>query len=346
MNMTVIDHWEDPESWNRFVDDIAGAAAYHRFEWRELYRDVFHQPTQYLGVARGGSLTGVLPLVRMRTVRGERMLVSLPYVNYAGVCSDDPESAASLWRRAVELARDSGCRWIESRDCAPRPPADEGIVSRHKVREYLPLPDTPEALWNEFPPKLRSQIRKAWKNGLREGVGGPELIPAFHEVYLRNMRFLGSPPLPRCFFEWIADRFRDRVTICTVGNPEQTIAAAFLLGSRRSLEIPWAACCPRQRSSAATMLLYWTAIRFAVESGFRIFDMGRSTPGTGSHRFKRQWGGITLPLEWTYWQRQPPSLPFYTQADGRWALARRVWRTLPLWLTATLGPRLIRHIPS
>lgn len=341
-----VQEWGDGGSWNRYLDGSGSATAYQRFEWRELYREVFRHPGHYLAATRAGALTGVLPLIRLRTIRGERMLVSLPYVNYAGLCADDAASAGALWHEAVCLAEDTGCRWIELREAVPPPSGLNGLTSRHKVRACLPLPEDADALWGSYPAKLRSQVKSAWKKGLREQAGGGELLADFYEVYRRNMRALGSPPLPAAFFEWIAGRFQLQVRICAVADGDRCVAAGFLIGHRTTLEVPWAACRPEYRASAANMLLYWTMIRTAIESGYRTFDMGRSSAGSGSHRFKEQWGGISQPLEWRYWQRRPEPLPSYTHGNGQFALARQVWRRLPLWMTQTLGRRLIRHIPS
>lgn len=345
MTLICVRDWQDADSWNRCLDGAGTATFYQRFEWREMYRDVFRQPTHYLGAECGGTLAGVLPLVLLRTFRGERMLVSLPYVNYAGICAGDPDTAVALWRRAASLAEETGCQWIELRGIAPAPLGAGEVVSRHKIREYLPLPDDPQALWKGYPAKLRSQVKRAWKNGLEARWGGRELLPDFYSIYLRNMRFLGSPPLPKACFEWLGGRFGRQTSVCCVTKGGRTLAAAFLIGFGSTLEVPWAVSRPEGRSSSANMLLYWEMIRFAIESGYRVFDMGRSTPGTGSHRFKEQWGGVSQTLEWVYWRRQSAALPSYTHGNGQMALARRVWSRLPLRMTETLGGRLIRHIP-
>jgi FemAB-related protein (PEP-CTERM system-associated) len=333
------------EAWNRYLDGHAHSKIYHRHEWQSIYRDVFRQTTCQLTARRGAEIVGALPLVFIRTIRAERMLVSLPYVNYAGICANDETATRALWQAAARVAADNGCRWMELRGGASLPNGEGAIVSGHKVRDFLLLPATASDMWEGFRSKLRSQVKKAWKNGLTEKTGGPELLPAFYRVYRRNMRFLGSPPLPDAFFAAVFEQFPDQATICCVEDGGDPVATGILLKSGPVLEVPWAASRPRSRSSAANMLLYWTMIRHAIETGHSVFDMGRSTPGTGSHRFKRQWGGRSRPVAWTYWQRRPADLPSYTQGGQDLAMARRVWSHLPLWLTETLGGRLIRHIP-
>ena len=46
------------------------------------------------------------------------------------------------------------------------------------------------------------------------------------------------------------------------------------------------------------MLLYWQFLKFATANRYPVFDFGRSTPGEGTFRFKKQWGAIPQFLHW------------------------------------------------
>ncbi len=95
---------------------------------------------------------------------------------------------------------------------------------------------------------------------------------------------------------------------------------------------------------AANMLVYWSLMELAVAEDLTIFNFGRCTPGGGTHRFKKQWGGRDEPL---WWYHQPSSESASTPSpdDSAYALATRVWRRLPTAVTNRLGPRLVRFIP-
>ena len=45
--------------------------------------------------------------------------------------------------------------------------------------------------WRVIDRKVRNQMRKAEKEGLRAAIGGVELLDAFYGVLVRNMRDLG-----------------------------------------------------------------------------------------------------------------------------------------------------------
>ena len=81
----------------------------------------------------------------------------------------------------------------------------------------LPLPDRPEALWESFSSKLKSQIRRPQKAGY-EARFGLEHRPAFYEVFARNMRALGTPVLPADLFESITVRLAAHVVFGVVSR--------------------------------------------------------------------------------------------------------------------------------
>jgi hypothetical protein len=84
-----------------------------------------------------------------------------------------------------------------------------------------------------------------------------------------------------------------------------------------------------------------------MAQGRRVFDFGRCSPGSGTHRFKRQWGGADVPLPWLQWRPQlrgaAGAMP---SSDGRlFKLAARVWRLLPRRVATSWGPTFARWLP-
>lgn len=335
----------DPGAWNRAARGRLGAGPFHLWEWGAIYQGSLGLSAHPLSVGTAGEPAAILPLFRMRTLAGRRVLISVPFASTAGLAGDDPAAESALLEAARQTAIDTHCETIELRH-GDREPAG-WVIRRHKVRETLPLPDQADTLWQGFPAKLRSQIRKAWKSGLTESRGGLEWLAAFHAVYAHNMRALGSPPLPRRFFAELLAAFPDLATIHVVRLGERVVAAGLTLGLNGAREVPWAASLDRYRALAPVMLLYWDMIRHATALGERVFDMGRSTPGSGPHRFKQQWGTQTRTLNWAYWLAPGVSPPSATEGGGRLTrLIRRGWRHLPLPIATRLGGWLIRHIPA
>lgn len=92
------------------------------------------------------------------------------------------------------------------------------------------------------------------------------------------------------------------------------------------------------------MLMYWHLLQRAIERGQRVFDFGRSSPGSNTFRFKRQWGAQPEPAVWQYYVRQG-NVGDMRVENGKYNRLIDIWRRLPVGLTRLIGPPIIRGIP-
>jgi serine/alanine adding enzyme len=329
--------------WDAYVKAHPRASLYHRFCWRSIIQSAFGHEAPYLEARdTSGRLRGVLPLVRQRSRLFGDYLVSIPFVNYGGAIADSVELEARLMQQAGELARNVGARHVEFRDPLER----AGWPFRaDKVSLRLSLPGASDELWKRFTSKLRAQIRRAEREGPETRVGGCELVPDFYAVFARTMRDLGTPVYSRRFFQTILGQLSGYGRVVVVYLRGRPAAAAMLLGDGHTLEIPWAASLRELNPLAVNMVLYWRVLQHAIESGHQTFDFGRSTEGSGTYRFKRQWGAEPVPLYWHYWLSDGTELPRLNPDNPRYQLAIAAWQRLPLWMANAIGPRLVRNLP-
>jgi CelD/BcsL family acetyltransferase involved in cellulose biosynthesis len=143
----------------------------------------------------------------------------------------------------------------------------------------------------------------------------------------------------RRLFTAIFDAFGPRARTAVVRQGETPVGGLVALAFRDVLTVPWASCASAYRRLCPNMLLYWETIRAAGADGFRRFDFGRSTRGSGTYRFKTQWGAEEEPL---FWYTIPTSGRPRPAASGRprSAFLAESWRRLPLAVTCRLGPRI------
>ena len=132
------------------------------------------------------------------------------------------------------------------------------------------------------------------------------------------------------------------IVIDIAGKPA---AAAFLLGSGQSMEIPWASSLRKYNSIGVNMLLYWEALQVAIAGNYKQFDFGRSTMDSGTYRFKRQWGAKPRQLYWHYWLRSGNGAPKLNPDNPKYRFAIAVWRRMPVLFANFLGPRIVRYLP-
>jgi FemAB-related protein (PEP-CTERM system-associated) len=342
MDLTVERFAGTDAEWDRFASAQAGFTHFHRIGWRGVIESAFGHECLYFAARSAGSLTAVLPLVRVRSRLFGHYLVSMPFLNYGGPLGSD-QGIARLVDAACQEAARSGARLLELRSRVAKPVALP--VSHRKITVVLDLPADPGRLLSGFTSKLRSQIRRAGKEGVEVRFGADQVEP-FFAVFSRHMRDLGTPTLPCRFFRIIATAFPDDAWFGCAWHAGKPIAcgAGFRWGDE--LEMTWASALSAYSRIAPNMQLYWAFMERAVESGIRLFNFGRCTPDSGTHRFKRQWGSRDEPLFWYQWtppEGGPAATPSPDQARYSWG--PRLWRHLPLGLSRIIGPWIVKSLP-
>jgi lipid II:glycine glycyltransferase (peptidoglycan interpeptide bridge formation enzyme) len=204
------------------------------------------------------------------------------------------------------------------------------------------MPPSAEQLWEEgFRSKLRNKIKRPINHGMETRFGLAELDP-FYEIFARNMRDLGTPVLPRRWFETIGAAFGDQVIFAAVYSKETPVAAGCGFLWQHEFELTWSSALREHNSRHPNMLLCWALMQETIRRGASCFNFGRSTPDSTTHHFKDQWGGESVPLPWgSTGRRSSPPNP----KSMKFRLARSIWSRLPVPLTKRIGPRLARQLP-
>lgn len=338
-----------PKEWSDFVDEHADAALGHAAPWCAVFRQAYGLRGAWL-VARGedGGWRGILPSVALRGLDGRRDLVSLPYLDEAGVLARDGEAERALLARAARTASARGCRRVELRQ--GRPLAGLEPVASSRVAMTLELPADEATLWRALPGKVRNQTRKATRSGLEAQVGGEEAVADFHAVHRVRMRELGSPVHAERFFRAAAQAFGPRLRIVLARDGREggrPVGALVAIRHGDAVTVPWASTLRSHDRACPGNLIYWEALRLAVAEGATRFEFGRSAPGSGTHRFKRGWGARERPLPWARITPAGAVAPARPPQDSpALELLSRVWRRLPPVVCDRVGPRVRPHIAS
>lgn len=311
--------------------------------WLLVFRRGMGHRVLALEAVAGEQTVGYLPLVLLKSWLFGRRLVSLPYVNTAGVVADDPAVVHTLLSEAVALADRLNVRCLELRHerLAVSPCLSE--PAQQKVHMRLPLP-AEDVLWKGFDAKVRNQVRKGEKNELSVAWGGHDCLDAFYAVFARNMRDLGTPVYGQSLFRSVLDTFPDDAEFCVVRQGETPVAAALLLHGRGVTEVPSASSLREYNKTCANMLMYWHLLRRAAGRGQALFDFGRSSPDSPTFQFKKQWGAAPHAGAWQYYLRRGAASDLRPD-NPKFRLMIKTWKRLPVWMTRLVGPRIARVIP-
>ncbi len=334
---------DDQKPWDEYVLSHLDSSPYHLWAWKEAVEQVYGHQTYYLLAEDHSQLVGVLPLVNLRVPFLLNELTALPFCDLGNCLADSLQIQVALVDKAREIAETIKSKAISLRgqlkdfSCSGLYVENTG-----KVRMILSLPESSESLLASFKSKLRSQVRKAEKNGVEFHWTGLDGVDSYYSVYSQNMRDLGSPAHSKQWFRAIMTHYGDRARIGLAEFEGKCIGAGLILSTNSQTTIPWASTLREHNRLAPNMLLYWNCLKLAADSGKQSFDFGRSTEGEGTYRFKKQWGAQPEPLIWY------SSFSSKTEKDSSHGGSRekveKIWQKMPLPIANIIGPVLRKYI--
>lgn len=316
----------------------------HQASWVSAIRDGLRHKSYLIEARSNDQVVGVLPLCLVAGPIFGRFLVSLPYINTGGVWAGDEPVAQSLIDAACDLADELNVKYLELRHELPVDHPQLNFERRDKVHMRMPLPETPDALMASLKSKVRSQAKKSLTGDLTAVFGGAELLDEFYRVFAINMRDLGTPVFSRKLFASVLSQFEENAELCVVRSGNQPAAAGLLVHSGGVTEVPSASCLRSFNRLNANMFMYWNLFERAIGRKSHTFDFGRSSEGSGTYKFKAQWGAQPHRAVWQYYVRKGNPEDMRPDSGGKQRLVQ-IWQKLPVWITKLVGPEVVRGIP-
>jgi len=326
------------DKWDEYVYGSDFSSFYQLSSWKNVMEKSFDCQTRYLIVAEDQDVRGILPLFIVKSLLFGTSISSMP----GGICAENEIAMELLLEKGKEIARQENAKYLKIRDGLYR--WNSRIVTEIEHTSIMKLTRDADDLWRRFPPKVRNQVRKAKKLGLKTAMG-KRFLPQFYDVFAQNMRDLGTPVLPFRFFEDILEKFASETTILVVKLREEIIAAMLMFFFRDTVADPFASSKREYLSLCPNNLLYWEALKYSCEKGYKKFDMGRSQKGSGTFRFKKQWGAETRDLYYQYYLHKAKETPAGSSGRNSFRLISNTWKKLPLGVANVLGPVIRKSIP-
>ena len=329
--------------WQNYVNGHPDATFYHRHEWKDVIEKSFGHKTYYIMAMANDKVTGILPMVHLKSLLFGSIFCSMPFLNFGGICADNAAAENALLLEAEKTLKTSNGSYLELRH--KKKSIADIPAKTHKVSMTLELAPDPDVLWKNFKTKHRTNIRRAYKNGLEIKVGGREYLKDFYNIMSIGWRDLGTPFYKFTFFENIMDSFADAVQIYLVYHEGRPIATAFNGLFRDTVEGMWTYSLREFAKLQTNYLLYWEMIKRACENGYKLYHLGRSTNETGATFYKKKWNAVTKQLYWEYILNKADEVPDLTVDNPKYDLAINIWKNLPVWSTKMIGPYIAKNIP-
>jgi len=332
----------DGAQWDAFVASRPGASVHHAWVWRDLIAQAYNQRPHYLLARRGGRLTGLLPLIAVRSRFFGTTLVSLPYHWTGGVLSLDGETTRALIDAALTLRAELSAKAIVIRDRA-RHEEDGFQAHGGKATFSLSLPAQPEELFRGLRKQNRTRIRKGEREGLTIRFGH-DLLDAFYDLYCRTMTTLGTPVCDRRVFARVLSAFGSEANCAVAFDRERPAAAKLFVDAFGTRAFIWGANDRRYQAAAPNYSLMWACLENAIARGLVRADLGRSNAASTQAETKREWGGTEEELYYSVAMAENEGAT-RAQDSGAMRLASGLWRRLPVAISKRLGPPIARHLP-
>lgn len=330
----------DYPRWDEFVRAADAGTFYHLAGWQNLIESVLRHQAHYFYSERAGEITGVLPLVRVKSWLFGDALISVPFLVYGGPLASDKASEQSLVTAARDLAENLDVDYLELRNRKPLDGDWHGSEINVTFRKRM-FPD-PEENLKAIPRKQRAMIRKAIKVGLT--AEHDEDAERLHAALLPCKRNLGTPFFGRRWLQAIKDEFGDDAEITTVTRANDLVCSVMSFRFRNEILPYYGGGDHIARDLKGNDFMYWAVMKRACQEGVEIFDYGRSKVGSGAYRFKKHWGFEPEPLYYQYHLVRAENIPNLSQANPKFDLLVAAWRRLPLGVAGIVGPPLARRL--
>ncbi|MCE9523187.1 MAG: FemAB family PEP-CTERM system-associated protein [Alphaproteobacteria bacterium] len=326
--------------WDEFVSNHPAATIFHHSAWADVMQNAFGHRSHFITVAKDARLTGVLPLVELKSRLFGHALISTAFCVGGGPLATDDESRALLLREAEALGRKLSVGHVELRDTG----SAEGWIAKDDLYagfEREMIADEAQNLL-QIPRKQRAVVRKAIEGPFR--VTTDKDLDTFYALFSRTVRDHGTPVFSKKFFHEILQAFPDNADILTIWQDDKPLSSVLSYYFRDRVYPYYTGSNPEARGVGSNDLMYWKLMRHAVARGCRIFDFGRSKVGTGPFAFKKNWGFEPRPIAHQFLLVGRDTLPNLNPTNPRYVQAIEIWRRLPLPVANFIAPFVSRNL--
>ncbi|MDR6552300.1 GNAT family N-acetyltransferase [Paenibacillus qinlingensis] len=337
---------EMKEAWDR----LAGSQGtiYHTLAFRKILCDTFGYRCLYHAIVdRNNDICALLPLISGRNLGLEKVGVSLPFINYLDICAIDEEAANFAMAAIADLKENYQLSYVELRFKNETPTKHDklGPINLSNHTFVLPLTTEDEVLALSSSSN-RNHVRKVYKNNWFTASYDKGNLESFHRVYVRRMKQLGSPAQDISFFQRFLDNFPGQAELLTVIDVEsgEVVGGMLLLKSpgNSTLYYPYGANLTAYNHKYLNNFMYWEAVKLGIRSGMKKLDLGRSQTGSGTYKYKEQWGAKAEQL--TYYVMGSTNKKAGPPDKEKLRFFVELWKVMPNFVTEPIGKQLIKYL--
>ena len=337
------------EEWDRLA--LSRGSVFHTTGFRRILLDSFGYQCSYQAIVDStGRIGGLIPLITGRNLGLMRLAVSLPFANQVDICAENEilvqYALSELPRLRQKLAVDKLQIRLKDQDVD----RSQWSANLDNYTFMLPLLSDEQQTLALASASCRNHVRKAYRNKWFEVSFESGRLADFYQVYVRRMKQLGSPAPAPDFFCRFFEYLPDQAALLTVldSQSHRVVGGMLLLTSPgdETLYYPYGATLVEYNHHYLNNFMYWEAVKHGIRSGMKQLDLGRSQTGSGTFRYKTQWGATPVQLKYLECGDASGSVGGKVVKSDREQLSGLIelWKHIPGFVTNPLGERLIKYL--
>lgn len=331
----------DEIAWDEYVLKHSDSTFYHQIGWKHVIEKTYGYKSYYLIANENDKIVGVLPLFLMDSRIFGKKLISLPFAPFGGIIVDDEKIKIDLMEEAKKITRQLRCKYLEIRSLNELVDV-EYITNSSYITFIIRLDSGLEVILEKLRRDKRKGIKKAQKANLE--TEWSTTVNDFYNVYIQNMKDLGTPGHSYDFFENIFNMMPG-VKILTIKHGNIAICCKFLLFYKDTVISMWGTTLEKYREFHPYDLANWKSIEYSHEKGYKYFDFGRCLINSGVFQYKEGWSNDKKQLYYQTYLNNTRKAPDISQTNPSRQRFAKVWAKLPIPVTKIIGPMLRKNFP-
>jgi len=298
------------DEWASFIDNLPNKMIFHHPGWLLTLTQTYQFPLQIVGWFENGTLLSALPMMQVRTLKGAKRYVSLPFTDFFEIPAVSPDARTNLLKEMIGTFSDNS-RGIEIRDFV----SDDTCwqPSQSDWLHTIELGGSMDALVKKFSSNHRKSLGVASKRGAEPRILTDEQsVRDFYQLHVKTRKRKGLPVQSQRFFELIYQHLIQAGHGGVVGvyTQNQMIAGGLFLTYGDVLTLKFNASDSDFLHLRPNHLVYYETISWGSEHGYRYVDCGKTAiSNQGLRLFKLGWGAVEKPLFYSHYGNNPAGQP-------------------------------------
>jgi hypothetical protein len=342
MTISILNPIEYPR-WDELLLTAERAAFFHSAAWAKVLNESYGYIPRYFSIIDNGRLTGLMPVMEIRSFLTGRRGVSLPFTDMCDPVAVDQDACWALLKKVAEYGRKAKWNYIEMRGGATflpnQPPSAKYFI------HCLDLSADEAEIRSNFKPNFKRNIRKAEREGVTVTLErSRQSVNVFYKLHCATRRHHGLPPQPWSFFRKIHEHVigagKGFVALAKYRN--RWAAGAIYALYRDQAIYKYGASDRGLLHLRPNNLVMWEAIRWCCRNGIRSFSFGRTEPeNEGLMRFKSGWGAKRDLLNY---HKFDMCFNRFVGDKAGLKTSYAAFKTLPIPMLRLAGHLLYRHV--